>query len=119
MSEFDQDQTEHDWLPDQDDPDAERFKWGWNAAEGEVVWRVSGPGDGLPAHAEHLSLAWGREPRNAAGDVFGTAAYVPSRASEPAVVVIRAYYGVHVPASVIGWFQEAFPAAQLRGPEDH
>lgn len=114
MSEGDRDETWDDWLPHPDDPDAERFKWGWNAAHGEVVWQVSGPADGLPAHAEQLRTAWGREPDASAGDVLGIATYVPSHSAEPAVV-IQGYYGVPVPDGVVHWFQEAFPGVEVQG----
>jgi hypothetical protein len=103
-----------DWLaaPPADDPDAERFKWGWNNADGEVVWPVSGPGDGWPAHAEQLETAWGRKLQ--AGDVLGSAEYVPVRGSDPAVVAIHVYYGGRVPGGVTDWFKTAFPDAQVR-----
>ena len=83
-----------EWLADlsEPDPDAKRFKWGWNENDGEVVWEVGGPGDGWPAHADQLMTAWGREPR--AGDVLGTAeAHRPTRGSDPAVVSIHSYGG--------------------------
>jgi len=108
------DESWDDWVPELEDTEVERFKWGWNATDGESVWRVSGPGDGLPVHSEQLRVAWGREPSSTAGDVFGDTEYVPARASEPAVVVIHAYYGGRVPDAVVDWFREAFPDAQLR-----
>jgi len=105
-----------DWFadPPQDDPDTERFKWGWNSADGEVIWRVGGPGDGFPAHVEELKSAWGREPSLAAGDAIGAATYVPARAPEAAVVVVDVYYEGTVPARIVDWFRSAFPDAQLR-----
>ena len=102
------------WFPDRDDPDAGRFKWGWSAADGEVVWRVGGPGDGRPVHVEELSAAWGRAPSPSGGDVLGTAHYVPSSGSEVAVVVIHAYYDEPVPEPVVDWFREAFPHTDVR-----
>jgi hypothetical protein len=98
--------------PPQDDPDTERFKLGWNEADGEIVWPVGGPGDGRPAHLEQLGAAWGRRPID--GDVLGSADYVPARGSEPAVVVIHVYYGKSVPDVVLNWFRDAFPDAQVR-----
>jgi hypothetical protein len=102
-----------DWLPDplDADPDAERFKWGWNEADGEAVWEVGGPGDGWPAHRDHLTEAWGREPR--VGDVLGAAGYLPARGSDPAVVSIYGYEGP-VPDAVADWFRKAFPDAEVR-----
>lgn len=114
MTDRDSRESFEDWIPGPDDPDAERFKWGWSAADGEVVWRVGGPGDGFPAHAEQLRVAWGREPNPSAGDVLGAAEYQPSRVGEPAAVVIHAYYGALVPEAVADWFRNAFPEAQVR-----
>lgn len=94
--------------------DVERFKWAWNEEKGELVWRVSGPGDGRPAHEEQLLQAWGREPKQASGDVFGIASYAPTVGPERALVSIHVYYRASVPPSIVRWFQEAFPDAQLR-----
>lgn len=71
-----------DWFadPPEPDPDTERFKWGWNEADGEAVWAVSGPGDGWPAHAEQLEAAWGRAELTT-GDVIGAAEYLTARGS--------------------------------------
>lgn len=99
MSDGDNEESWDDWTPNLEDAEVEGFKWGWNAGEGEVVWTVSGPGDGLPAHAEQLKSEWGRDPSLAAGDVLGAAEYAPSRASAAAVIVIHAYYGEPVPPS--------------------
>lgn len=90
------------------------FKWGWSATEGEVVWDVRGPGDGLPSHDQQLSTAWGREPGSSAGDLFGNAEYVRSPAPEPDVVVIHAFYSAPVPEAVVHWFRAAFPDARVR-----
>lgn len=113
-----------DWSPDLGEVEPGRFKWDWNVVDGEaVVWAVSGPGDGLPAHAEHLSVAWGRRPSQGEGDVLGIAFHYPAGAidvSRPELeqVVIQAYYGRPVPASVIRWFRQAFPNALLRPPAE-
>ena len=114
MTDGNPDESWDDWVPELEDTEVELFKWGWSAPDGALVWRVSGPGDGLPSHAAELKATWGREPSSAAGDVFGDTEYVPARASEPAVVVIHAYYGGRVPDAVVDWFREAFPDAQLR-----
>ncbi len=115
MSESDGREAWDDWRPMPEDPDGEeRFKWGWNAVDGETVWAIGGAGDGFPAHAAQLTAAWGREPSSTAGDVLGAAQYVPARASEPAAVDIHPYYGEPVPVAVVDWFREAFPDAQLR-----
>lgn len=105
--------------------DSERFKWGCGAAEGEVVWTVSGPGDGLPSHVEQLITAWGREPSSSAGDLLGTAEYMRSPAPEPAVVVIYvvviyAYYHAQVPEAVVDWFRGVFRTLECapRAPSD-
>jgi hypothetical protein len=100
--------------PPRDDPDTERFKWGWNEADGEIVWPVGGPGDGRPGHVEQLVAAWGRAPSSNAGDVMGVADDVPARGSDPPVVVIHPFYGESVPDSVVGWFRDGFPDAQVR-----
>lgn len=107
-----QDET---WFPTLEDAEVERFKWAWNAVAGELVWAVSGPGDGLPSHTEQLSSEWGREPRPRAGDVLGAAEYVPPRGTEAGVVLIQAFYGKRVPPLVADWFRAAFPDAELRG----
>ena len=114
MSDGDNEESWDEWAPKLEVEDVERFKWGWNGVDGEVVWRVDGPGDGLPAHAEQVMSAWGRDPSPAAGDVLGAAEYMPSRASVAAVVVIQAYYGETAPALIVDWFRIAFPDAQLR-----
>ena len=114
MSDGGNEESWDDWAPKLEDAESERFKWGCSAAEGVVVRRVSGPGDGLPSHVEQLSGAWGRELSPATGDMLGGAEYVPSRGSRPASVVIQAYYGAEIPDSVVRWFQEAFPDAQVR-----
>jgi hypothetical protein len=98
-----------DWIPGPDDPDLERFKWGWNEVDGETVWPVGGPGDGWPAHVDQLGAAWGRKPGSIGGDVMGVAEYRP-RAAE---VVIGAF-GARVSDAVMGWFRDAFPDAQVR-----
>lgn len=91
MSESSDDKGWEAWRTDvADDPDVERFKWGWNATDGEVVWRVSGPGDGFPEHSVELGRAWGRELDLAGGDVIGAAEYRPAATSQPAVVIVRA-----------------------------
>ncbi len=107
-----------DWSPTFGRADVERFKWAWNEAEGELVWRVSGPGDGRPFHGEQVQQAWGREPSTASGDVFGTATYAPPTGREGALLSICAYFGARVPTSVMRWFQEAFPDAELRQQPD-
>jgi hypothetical protein len=95
------------------DADIERFKWGWNEADGETVWPVGGPGDGRPAHAEQLETEWGRA-QLTVGDVVGGAEYQPARGSEPAAVAIHVYYGAQVPDAVVGWFRREFPEADVR-----
>ncbi len=114
MSDGDASESWADWIPGPDDPDSERFKWGWNSADGEIVWSVGGPGDGFPAHVEELKSAWGREPSPAAGDTIGAATYVPARAPEAAVVDVDVYYGGTVPAQIMDWFRSAFPDSQVR-----
>ena len=103
-----------DWPPTFGDADVERFKWAWNEAEGELVWRVSGPGDGRPFHEEQLLQAWGREPSPASGDVFGIATYAPTAGHTRALVSVFVYFGPVVPASIARWFQDSFPGAELR-----
>lgn len=105
-----------DWPPPFGNPEAEHFKWVWNEAEGELVWSVSGPGDGRPFHEEHLREAWGRESSTASGDVLGIATHAPNAGGERALVSIFAYFGAAVPASIAGWFLHAFPDAELREP---
>jgi hypothetical protein len=104
-----------DWIPNLSGPDpgTERFKWGWNEAEGEAVWEVGGPGDGWPAHAAGLMTAWGREPDLRRGDVLGTAEHVAGRDFDPAVVSIQSYRAP-VPDAIVAWFREAFPGAEIR-----
>jgi hypothetical protein len=114
VSDLDRDATGDDWVPELEDADVEHFKGGWNADDGEVVWSVSGRGDGLPSHAEQLSAAWGREPNMAAGDVLGMATHVPSRSHERATVVIQGYYGASLPDDVVRWFQKALPGLGCR-----
>lgn len=113
MTDSDSDTRWEDWLAavPEPDPDAERFKWGWNEAHGEEVWEVGGPGDGWPAHTDQLTQAWGRKLRR--GDVIGTAEYVPARGTDLAVVSIEVY-GERVPDAVADWFREAFPNAEVR-----
>ncbi len=96
--------------------EAERFKWVWNEAEGELVWSVSGPGDGRPFHEERLRQVWGREPRPASGDVLGFATHTPNAGGERALVSIYPYFGAAIPASIEGWFLHAFPDAEVREP---
>ena len=67
---------------------------------------MSGPDDGLPAHDQQLSVAWGRRPSQAEGDVLGIAFHYPAGDID----VSRR----PVPASVICWFRQAFPNALLR-----
>ncbi|MGH3085115.1 MAG: hypothetical protein ACRDNP_13900 [Gaiellaceae bacterium] len=86
------------------------MKWAWNADNGEEVWRVSSPGDGLPSHTEQLKTVWGREPKVAEGDVLGIALYDPSGGGTGAVV-IDVYYGAYVPKDIARWFRDAFPDA--------
>lgn len=116
MSDGERDETWGDWTPDHEGSDIERFKWGWNAVDGEVVWAVSEPGDGLPSHSEQLSSAWGREPSLASGDVLGAASLHRSEERGAGVVVIDVYYGANVPTKVVRWFRGVFPDAQLRLP---
>lgn len=116
MSADDQDAAWEDWLPTVETADVERFKWAWNEAEGELVWRVSGPGDGRPFHEEHVRQAWGREPSPAWGDVLGIATYAPAAGAERAHVSIHGYFDAPVPTSIVRWFEDAFPDAELRGP---
>jgi len=79
--------------------------------------RLSGrrvaPGDGWPAHAEQLELAWGRA-EFIDGDVVGAAEHVHADGSEPELVGIHAYFQAPVPEAVIKWFRDAFPDAQVR-----
>ena len=96
------------------DADVERYKWAWNEAEGELVWRVSGPGDGRPYHEEQVRQAWGREPSLARGDILGGATYAPTAGHERALVSIHAYSGPVVPASIARRFEDSFPGADLR-----
>ncbi len=103
-----------EWPPTLGNADVECFKWSWNEAEGELVWRVSGPGDGRPFHEERIRQAWGREPDIASGDVLGVATYAPAADLERPLVSIYVYFGPSVPASIARWFQEAFPDAELR-----
>ena len=105
-----------DWPPPLGNPEAEHFKWVWNEAEGELVWSVSGPGDGRPFHEEQLREAWGRESSTASGDVLGIATHAPNAGGQRALVSICAYFGAAVPASIAGWFLHAFPDAELRKP---
>jgi len=85
------DESWDDWVPELEDGKRDHFKWAWSALDGALVWRVRGPGDGLPSHAEQLKATWGREPSSTAGDVFGGSEYVTAGASEATVVVIHAY----------------------------
>ncbi len=114
MSADDRDVAWEDWPPTLEDPDAERFKWAWNEAQGELVWTVSGPGEGRPLHEEQVRQAWGRALSSASGDVFGMATYEPREGRERALISVRVYYGAFVPASVARWFRDAFPDAELR-----
>lgn len=102
------------WPPTFGNPATERFKWVWNEAEGELVWKVSGAGDGRPFHEERLREAWGREPSPASGDVLGVATHTPDAGGESALVSILPYFGAAVPANIADWFLQAFPDAELR-----
>jgi len=106
------------WAPALEGPNLEHFKWAWSETEGELVWRVSGPGDGLPYHEEQVQQAWGREPSQGSGDVLGIASYEPAHGSEHAHVSIYVYYGGFVPAGIVRWFQETFPEADVSGAAD-
>jgi hypothetical protein len=103
-----------DWPTTSGNPDAERFKWAWNEAQGELVWSVTGPGDGRPYHEEYLLAAWGREPSPAVGDVLGVATHLPGAEDGSGVVSVVAYFEAAVPANIAGWFRRAFPGAELR-----
>lgn len=105
------------WVAGQGDEPDERFKWGWNPERGETVWVVGGPGDGFPSHREYLETAWGRAPDMAHGDVLGVAFRYASGVrdeGEREVIEIDAFYGQHVPVTVVDWFKDAFPGALLR-----
>jgi hypothetical protein len=94
--------------------DVERFKWAWNEDDGALVWKVSGPGDGRPAHEEQVREAWGRGSRLDGGDVFGGAEHTPGDASEPGHLSIYVYYGSTVPDAIVSWFGDRFRGAELR-----
>ena len=106
------------WAPAPEGPDLERFKWAWSKIEGELVWRVSGPGDGGPFHDEQVQQAWEREPSQGSGDVLGIASYEPAQGGEHAHLSIYVYYGGFIPAGIVRWFQEAFPEADVSGAAD-
>ena len=106
--------SEDEWLPTVEDADVERFKWAWSEADGELVWSVSGPGDGRPVHEEQAREVWGRGPSLATGDVVGIASYAPETGAERAHLYIRGYYGSTVPEAIVRWFSETFPGAELR-----
>ncbi len=114
MSSGDWESGFEDWPQPLGNPEAERFKWVSSEAEGELVWSVSGPGEGRPFHEEQLRQAWGREPSTASGDVLGIATHTPNAGGERALVLIYPYFGAAVPASIAGWFLQAFPDAELR-----
>ena len=117
MSAYDQDAAWELSLARFEDARAEDFKWAWAEAEGELVWRVSGPGDGGPTHEEQLRQAWGRGWSSASGDILGMARYAEPDGAEPAVVSIHVYYGEAVPPGVVRWFRKAFPGARLHHGE--
>jgi hypothetical protein len=97
------------------DSEAECFKWVWNEAEGANSCGASaGQARGGPFHEEQLREAWGREPSPVSGDVLGIATDAPNAGGERALVSICAYFGAAVPASIAGWFLQAFPDAELR-----
>ncbi len=104
------------WLSTPENSEAERFKWVWNETKAELVWMVSGPGDGRPYHEEQVAQEWGRRSSQAAGDVFGIATHAPSAGAEPARVSIHAYFDAGIPTSIVGWFKEAFPNAEVCEP---
>jgi hypothetical protein len=119
VSDHHDDDTSRGWALEDLDPelfrtDLEHFKWVWNETEGELVWRVSGPGDGRPAHEERVREAWGRGPRLDGGDVFGGAQHMPGDASEPGHLSIYVYYGSTVPDAIVSWFDDRFRGAEIR-----
>jgi hypothetical protein len=105
-----------EWPSGLEQSGAERFKWAWNEAQGELVWSVTGPGDGRPFHEEQVRQAWGREPSTAHGDTLGVATYIPAGARAGAHVSITAYFNYATPTSVVRWFGEAFPGAEVFDP---
>jgi hypothetical protein len=119
VSDHHDDDTSRGWALEDLDPelfrtDLEHFKWVWNETEGELVWRVSGPGDGRPAHEERVREAWGRGPRLDGGDVFGGAQHMPGDASEPGHLSIYVYCGSTVPDAIVSWFDDRFRGAEIR-----
>ena len=72
----------------------------------------AGRGAALPRRA--ASTGVGREPSTASGDVLGLATHTPNAGGERALVLIYPYFGAAVPASIAGWFLQAFPDAELR-----
>ncbi len=106
---------DEDWAPVDELDERERFKWGWNSETGAAdLWPVRGPGDGLPTHKEHLAQAWGREPSLARGDVLGLAVVEEAAGlNEPKQILVQAYFGTDVPASVLAAFAAAFPEVAI------
>jgi hypothetical protein len=95
-------------------PRSEHFKWVWNEAEGDLVWRVSGPGDGWPFHEEQVRKTWGRGPSAARGDVVGRATYTPAGVREHGHLSIYVHAADSIPLSIMRWFEDAFPDAEMR-----
>ena len=106
---------DEDWAPVDDVDPRERFKWGWNSETGAAeLWSVGGPGDGRPTHKEHLAQAWGRGPSLAHGDIVGAAVMEEAAGlNEPKQILVQAYFGEEVPASVLAAFAAALPDAAI------
>jgi hypothetical protein len=104
-----------EWLAaSEPDPDAVRYKWGWNPTDLEVVWKLSGPGDGFPEHAVELGRAWGRELDLGGDDMIGDAEYHPAKDDSPSFVAITAFYDSPIPSEVVESFRALYPDAEIR-----
>ena len=96
-----------DWTPQLERPAGREFKWGIDGSTGELtVWEVGGPGDGLPAHGEVLTEAWGRDNHFRPGDLLGV---IRVDADELTVSVYFVELPPEVPAPLREWAKTVFP----------
>lgn len=96
------------------------FKWGIDGRTGNPhVWRCAGM-DGPPAHRPEMASFLGREMQVRQGDIIGLAQYIPAEQKldgtlvAPPTVQIQTYYGMETPPTIVQWFEETFPGADVR-----